>query len=353
VAAGLTGLAFDTKMLQAFLVLPAFIVVYLIAGPPRLGKRLLQLSAAAATLVLSAGWWVAIVALWPAASRPYIGSTTNNSIISLIFGYNGLSRIFGGSGSGPSGTATGGGPNFGGVAGLGRMFNSVVGGQISWLIPLALAGLITGLWLTRRGGRADRGRAGWLLWGLWGVGCLGTFSLAKGIFHPYYTVQLAPAIAALAGAGSVGLWELGRRHRAAMAWALPAAVAGTAARHRRLVGGPARSHAHLPAVAQDRGAGRRPPRCRRGVAGLPPPPVALAHGGGRGRSGFPAGRPCRLCGDDHQPGQRRGQRIGWPGGDGCGRHCWGRAVRWPSCGHGTSRARRGGGTCCGKRLGDR
>ena len=83
-AAGLTGLAFDTKMLQAFLVLPAFIVVYLIAGPPRLGKRLLQLSAAAATLVLSAGWWVAIVALWPAASRPYIGSTTNNSIISLI-----------------------------------------------------------------------------------------------------------------------------------------------------------------------------------------------------------------------------------------------------------------------------
>src|SRR6266851_5390508 len=103
VAAGLTGLAFDTKMLQAFLVLPAFIVVYLIAGPPRLGKRLLQLSAAAATLVLSAGWWVAIVALWPAASRPYIGSTTNNSIISLIFGYNGLSRIFGGSGSGPGG----------------------------------------------------------------------------------------------------------------------------------------------------------------------------------------------------------------------------------------------------------
>jgi len=216
VAAGLVGLAFDTKMLQAFLVVPPFVLVYLVAGPPRLGKRLLQLAAAAGTLLVAGGWWVAVVALWPTASRPYIGSTTNNSILSLVFGYNGLSRILGGSGGGPAG-AGGGGPTFGGAAGWGRLFNTIVGGQISWLIPLAGAGLAAGLWLTRRGPRTDRGRAGWMLWGLWGLGCLATFSLAKGIFHPYYTVQLAPAVASLAGGGSVALWHLGQRHRAVTA----------------------------------------------------------------------------------------------------------------------------------------
>jgi 4-amino-4-deoxy-L-arabinose transferase-like glycosyltransferase len=226
VSAALVGLAFDTKMLQAFLVLPAFVLVYLIAGPARLAKRLAQLAAAAVTLVVAGGWWVAIVAAWPAASRPYIGSTTNNSIASLIFGYNGLSRLFGGTGT-PGGGGGTGGANFGGAAGWTRLFNSIVGGQISWLIPLAVAGLAAGLWLTRRGHRADRGRAGWLLWGLWGAVCVAVFSLSKGIFHPYYTVQLAPAVAALAGAGGVALNELGRRHRASLGWVLPVAVVVT------------------------------------------------------------------------------------------------------------------------------
>jgi 4-amino-4-deoxy-L-arabinose transferase-like glycosyltransferase len=103
------------------------------------------------------------------------------------------------------------------------MFNTVVGGQISWLIPMAALGLLAGLWLTRRNGRTDRDRAGWILWGLWGFTCLAVFSLSKGIFHPYYTVQLAPSVAALAGAGGVALWQLGRTHRW-MTWALPAAV---------------------------------------------------------------------------------------------------------------------------------
>src|SRR5581483_6855194 len=126
-----------TKMLQALLVLPALAVVYLWAGPPRLGRRIGQLLAAGAALLVAAGWWVAIVALWPAASRPYIGSTSDNSILSLVFGYNGLSRIFGASGPGggaaPGGGAIGGpggvgGPGggnngFGGASGLLRMFN--------------------------------------------------------------------------------------------------------------------------------------------------------------------------------------------------------------------------------------
>ncbi|MBV8160474.1 MAG: glycosyltransferase family 39 protein, partial [Acidimicrobiia bacterium] len=113
----LLGLAFNTKMLQAFIVLPVFAGVYLWAGRPRLRRRLVQLVAAGAALLVSAGWWVAAVTLWPAASRPYIGGSTNNSILDLIFGYNGLSRVFGGNG-GPGG-APAGGPGRGGPAGGG------------------------------------------------------------------------------------------------------------------------------------------------------------------------------------------------------------------------------------------
>ncbi len=234
-SAVLIGLAFDTKMLQAFLVLPAFIGVYLLAGPPKLGKRIWQLGLAAVTLVVAGGWWIAIVALTPAGSRPYIGSTQDNSILSLLTGYNGLSRLFGNTGgaAGPgAGGGAGGGPGggsigFGGTSGVLRLFNSSLGGQVAWLIPLALAGLAAGLWLSRRGPRTDRTRAGWLLWGGWALTCAAVFSLSSGVFHPYYTVQLAPAVAALAGAGSLALWRLGRTHRL-MAWALPATVVVTA-----------------------------------------------------------------------------------------------------------------------------
>jgi 4-amino-4-deoxy-L-arabinose transferase-like glycosyltransferase len=226
-SAALLGLAFDTKMLQAFLVLPAMALVYLVAGPPRLARRLLQLVAAAAVLVVSAGWWVLAVALWPTASRPYIGSTSDNSILSLIFGYNGLSRIFGNSsGAGPGGG--GGGAGFGGTSGLLRLFNADNGSQVGWLIPLAFVGLVCGLWLTRRAQRSDRGRAGWILWGGWAAVSAAVFSLSQGIFHPYYSVQLAPAVAALAGAGGVALWHLGRRNRA-LGWILPATIVATAA----------------------------------------------------------------------------------------------------------------------------
>lgn len=223
----LLGVAFDAKMLQAFLVLPALAIVYLWAGPPRLRKRLVQLLGAGVALFVAAGWWVAVVALWPAADRPYIGSTTNNSILSLVFGYNGFARILGTSGSGPGGGGGGGGTGFGGTPGIWRLFNTSLGGEVAWLLPLAAVGLVAGLWLTRRGGRTDRGRAGWLLWGGWFVVSAAVFSLSKGIFHPYYAIQLAPAVAALAAAGAVALWHAGRRSTW-LSWLLPVAVLATA-----------------------------------------------------------------------------------------------------------------------------
>ena len=210
------GFAFLTKMLEALVVLPVFALVYLVCARPAFWRRLVQLVIAGVAFVAAAGWWVAIVELWPKASRPYIGGSTTNSVLDLVFSRSG------GLLSSSSGMA-----NFSGTAGLLRMFNTQLGGELAWLIPLGLAGLIGGLWLTLRARRTDLSRAGYLMWGGWALFYLAIFSVATGVIHPYYTVVAAPALAALVGGGSLALWRLGREQRW-FAWLLPAAVAGTA-----------------------------------------------------------------------------------------------------------------------------
>ena len=192
------GLAFMTKLLQGWMVVPALTLAYLVAGPPRLPTRIRQLAIAGATMVAVSAAWPVAVSLWP-GSRPYIGGSTNGSIWNLIFGYDGFGRLTGGSGG------AGGGVTFGGAPGLLRMFNQQVGGQIAWLIPVAAVGLIAGLWLTRRAPRTDLRRAGWILFGTWAIVHVAIFSSQQGIFHPYYVSALAPAVAALTGAGIVTL----------------------------------------------------------------------------------------------------------------------------------------------------
>ena len=222
-AGALVGLGFLTKMLQAMAVVPGFALVYLLAAPTSWRRRLVQLLAAGAVLVVAAGWWVAIVVLWPASSRPYVGGSQDNNILNLIFGYNGFGRLTGNENGSVGGGA--GGSRWG-PTGIGRLFGSEMGTQISWLIPAALVFLLAVLWFGRRAPRTDVRRAVVLVWGSWLVVTAVMLSYAQGIIHPYYTVVLAPAIGALVGIGATWLWRLRERDRVARL-ALAVAVALT------------------------------------------------------------------------------------------------------------------------------
>ncbi|MZG02733.1 glycosyltransferase family 39 protein [Streptomyces sp. SID5614] len=220
-AGAAVGLAFLTKTLQAFLILPPLAVLYAVCAPVPVRKRIGQLALSALTMVFAGGWWVAIVELMPASSRPYVGGSQNNSFLELTFGYNGLGRINGEeTGSVGGGGGRGGGGGWG-ETGIGRMFNSEVGGQIAWLLPAALILLAAGLWLTRKAGRTDAARAAFLAWGGALVMTAAVFSFMAGIFHQYYTVALAPYVAALVAMGVTVLWE------ERSAWWPRAVLAGT------------------------------------------------------------------------------------------------------------------------------
>ncbi len=206
-AGACVGFGFLTKMLQALIVVPVYALVYLLAAPTTLRRRVVQLLYAGAAMVVSAGWWIAIVGLWPASSRPYIGGSQHNSILELTFGYNGFGRLTGNeNGSVGGGGPGGGGPRWG-ATGWTRLFGSEMGAQVSWLIPAALILLAACLYLVRRAPRTDMRRATLLLFGGWLVLTGLVFSFAKGIIHPYYNVVLAPAIGALVGIGAVSLWR--------------------------------------------------------------------------------------------------------------------------------------------------
>ncbi|WP_405616117.1 glycosyltransferase family 39 protein [Streptomyces sp. NBC_00076] len=204
------GFAFLAKTLQAFLILPPLAIVYAVCAPVQLRKRLGQLALATVALVVSGGWWVAIVELWPASSRPYIGGSQNNSFLELTFGYNGFGRLSGdetGSVGGGGGGGGGGGTGMWGETGWNRMFNSEIGGQISWLLPTALILLVAGLVATWKLKRTSATRGAFLVWGGSLLITMVVFSYMAGIFHQYYTIALAPYVAAVVGMGAGILWE--------------------------------------------------------------------------------------------------------------------------------------------------
>jgi 4-amino-4-deoxy-L-arabinose transferase-like glycosyltransferase len=204
VAAGvMVGLAFETKMLVAMTVVPGMVVAGLWVDPAGRGRlrALRQLLAGGGAMVLVGGAWPALVELTPAADRPWISGTSNNTVLSLIFEYNGVGRVEGQAG-GPGGA--GGGNMFGGTPGPLRLLNSALGGQAGWLLGFALVGGL-GILASTRLRRADA-RTGWLL-SVGGAALTAAvlFSAAGGILHPYYVSLLAPFVAALVGASAAQL----------------------------------------------------------------------------------------------------------------------------------------------------
>ena len=258
--AALVGLGFNIKMLEAYLVVPAYGLLYLLAAPRRIWVRIGQLALAALLMLTISLSWAVAVDLTPAASRPYVGSSQNNSEISLALGYNGVQRLlghfgFGGRNSGsangnttrpfpPAGTGGSGQPpqgmsgNGGGMfntgnPGLLRLFNEPLGGQIVWLLPMALLGMLALAWQRRPRFREDKQQQSLILWGTWLLTMAVFFSVAS-FFHQYYLSTLAPAICALFGIGVVVMWQDYRRssHNKSgsykRGWLLPLALLLTA-----------------------------------------------------------------------------------------------------------------------------
>jgi len=253
-SAAMIGIGFNIKMMEAYLVVPAFGLLYLLAAPKSLWKRIGHLALAAIILLAVSLSWALAVDLTPASQRPYVGSTQDNSEISLAFGYNGINRLIGGFGRGRRLDRNNGGPTagtppadansgfrgnaaqrsptgFGGAFETGapgplRLFNEPLGGQIVWLLPLAILGMIALAWQRRPRLQSDRQQQSLVLWGMWLL-TMGTFFSVAGFFHQYYMTEMAPAICALFGIGVVVMWQDYRRS-GWRGWLLPLALIVTA-----------------------------------------------------------------------------------------------------------------------------
>jgi 4-amino-4-deoxy-L-arabinose transferase-like glycosyltransferase len=194
------GLAFNTKMLVALVVLPGLGLAYLLFAPRTWRVRLWQLAGATVALLAVSGSWIAAVTLTPAANRPWISGTSSNSALSLVFGYNGFGRVTGQTG----GTSTGGGGGvlFSGSPGPLRLINDAMGDQGGWLLPLAIIGGAVALVLAIRA--RDRMRmASLVIIGGWFLAGAVVFSYSSGIVHTYYVSAIAPPIAGLVGIGAI------------------------------------------------------------------------------------------------------------------------------------------------------
>ena len=274
-SAAIVGIGFNIKMMEAYLVVPAYGLLYLLAAPISIWKRVGHLALAALLLLVVSFSWIVAVDLTPASQRPYVDSTQDNSELSLALGYNGIERLLSQFGRGFGGGARGAGGNtpantsnssgntngngtpftngnggstnaarngtsrqpggFGGAGGLFatgnpgplRLFTEPLGSQIVWLLPLAILGMIALAWQRRPRLQIDRQQQSLLFWGMWLL-TMGIFFSVAGFFHQYYMTEMAPAIAALFGIGLVVMWQDYRRP-GWRGWLLPFALIVTAA----------------------------------------------------------------------------------------------------------------------------
>ncbi|MCW2991987.1 MAG: glycosyltransferase family 39 protein, partial [Solirubrobacterales bacterium] len=224
----MVGLGFETKMAAALMIVPGIAAAWLWVAPRGRLTAVRQLLAGGAVMAVVGLAWPVLMWLTPAADRPWISGTSDNSIWSLIMGYNGLGRLVGQDG-GPGGAGAG-GPGggsgvFGGTTGAFRLFNQALGGQAAWLLGFAVVAGAAVLVATRV--RRTDARTGWLIAVGGSLAIIAVaFSTASGIFHPYYVSLLAPFVAALVGAGVGQMLEGGRIARVAGPLAIAAGVAG-------------------------------------------------------------------------------------------------------------------------------
>jgi 4-amino-4-deoxy-L-arabinose transferase-like glycosyltransferase len=213
------GLGFETKMAVALMVVPGIAAAWMWVAPHGRKRALGELLGAGGAMALVGGAWPALVELTPAANRPWVSGTSNNTVWQLITEYNGAGRLDGQTG-GPGGA---GGTMFGGTPGLGRLLNSALGGQAGWLLGFAVVSGVAVLVASRL--RRGDARSGWLIavGGAFVVTAV-VFSEAHGIFHPYYVSLLAPFAAALMGAGVAQLRAGGRQARVLAPLAIVAGV---------------------------------------------------------------------------------------------------------------------------------
>lgn len=231
-AAAFVGIGFNIKMFEAYLVVPACVLVYLAGAPGSWRRRIRQIALAAIVLAAVSFLWVAVVDATPASQRPYVDSTLTNSELELAFNYNGAQRVLGQPAYGgkpkPPTAGTG-------VPGPLRLFQPELGAQISWFLPLALVGLLASIWelgppirgpsqwpwwRQRRRGTAKQ--SAFVFWGTWLATAVLIFSMGR-FYNRHSLVMLAPALYALVAIGVVGMWRdatCGGWRR----WLLPAAV---------------------------------------------------------------------------------------------------------------------------------
>ena len=216
------GFAFLAKMLEGLMVMPAIGLVYLLAAPAPVRRRLLHLLGSLAAFLVSAGWFVALTLIWPASSRPYIAGSTDNNFMNLVLGYNGFARVLGRNhaGHGPAGASSmtageaagqGHSGGFGGfgnqVQGLPRLFSGEFGFEVGWLLPSALLAAVLVIIARRRTPRTDLVRAGAILFGGWMLVDGLVLSFMQGMVHPYYCLSLAPAVAGMFAIGVHEMWR--------------------------------------------------------------------------------------------------------------------------------------------------
>jgi 4-amino-4-deoxy-L-arabinose transferase-like glycosyltransferase len=219
------GLAFQAKMLEAWLVLPALAGCYLLAAPGGWVQRARRCGAMALLAIVVSLSWMSLVTIWPASARPYIDGSTDNSAFQQVFIYNGFGRL---DQATPDqlvnrtiqlGLAISPPPSWH------RLLSGQLGRDTAWLLAAAVLALLAGLLARHRQPRTDLVRAGLVLWGIWLVTLFAVFSAATTV-NTYYTAALSPAVAALLGIGLMLAWQ---HRRCAWSWlAVGAAVLATA-----------------------------------------------------------------------------------------------------------------------------